>query len=229
LKLNYFTRDAKGNDFTKIVEIKEFPIEAVETECSICHKKVEQAIMTKKAVSANFTDWNYVGDYICPKCARLLSLFKYSYIVEGEDIQLLNVRQIKEMLLRQHKTPNLMIITTSQKKHLFYKAERNYTDDVFAVNLETETIYTSRERMKILFAFVENLLTLGVSKQGLKEQKIPYAVVEKLGIATATQVINYLAAELTKSREIQIPLFCGQKLEIEEEDALCNINLILQA
>lgn len=229
--LRYKTRDGQGNDIVKMVDIKEFPTEDIPCECGICHRSVSKSITAKKAVSANFTDWNWIGDRICEPCSRLLSLYKYSYIVEGDSIELLNVRQIRNALLRAHKTPNLMIITTSQKKHLFYKAAWNYSDDSFAVNLEEETIYTTRERMRALFYFVENMLALGASKQSIKERKL-YKIIEKIGFEYAKPLYDYIHRELTESREIQIPLHCAQKPEENtktEEEAICCIISTLKA
>lgn len=48
--LDYLTRDGKGNDFVKKVEIKQFPVESVKFECPICHKQVAEGVKTKKAV-----------------------------------------------------------------------------------------------------------------------------------------------------------------------------------
>lgn len=79
--------------------------------------------------------------------------------------------------------------------------------------------------MKYLFSFVENLQVLGQSKDQLKRGEIRFDIVQKIGF----EAINLLQNELNFSREIQIPLYCGQKLEISEEEAICNLNSILTA
>ncbi len=223
MKLLYQTRDGKGNDFTKEVEIKEFPTENIEFDCKICKKHFTKGIKTKKAVSGNFTDFAFVGEYICEDCSKLLSLYFYNYIIDPDGIRLLNVRQLKDELCKKQKTPFRFIITTTQKKHLFYRSVINYNHDRFAVNLETETIYTTCERMKTLFSFTESLLALGASKKGMESGEIPFQVIEKTGI----EALEFLQKELSESREIRIPLYCGQKSDMEEQQAICIINSIL--
>ena len=219
----YFTRDGKGNDFVKEVKIKQFSAHDVEFDCPICKNHVASGIRTKDIVSSNFTDWAYVGEYVCPDCADLFSLYFYNYVVDPNGIHLYNVRELRDQLTMPQKPPFLFVITTSQKKHLFYRSTWNYHGGKFAVNLETETIYTTAEQMKYLFDFVECLQTLGCSKEAMKSGEIAYKAAEKVGL----KAILALKRELQKSREIQIPLYCGQKREITEEDAICCINSIL--
>lgn len=223
--LLYNTRDAKGNDFVKEVVVKQF--KSVETDfiCPCCKNETDKGIRVKDIVSSNFTDWAYVGEYVCQNCADLFSLYFYNYVVDPAGIHLYNVRELREQLITNQNTPFLFVITTSQKKHLFYRASWNYQSNTFAVNLETETIMTSCDRMKTLFDFVESLQTLGVSKNALKDGEIQFGVLQKVGFET----LFWLKRELEKSREIQIPLYCGQKREITEEEAICCINSIVRS
>lgn len=224
MELDYYTRDGKGNDFVKKVKIKEFPVESVEFECPICHQQAAEGVKTKKAVSANFTDWNRVGEHICVPCSRLLSLYFYNYAVEDGEIHLFNVREIYQNIMREHKPPFKFIITKSQKKHLFYLAAENLSDGTFAIQLESETIFTTRERMKQLFDFVECLQTLGATKSMMLDGELPMSVMlEPFGV----QAYQFLRRELVNSREIQIPLYCGQKRNITEEETRCCLTLAL--
>lgn len=224
-KLLYNTRDSKGNDIIKEIEIKKYPTEEMDYICPFCNKHKQKGINIKKIVSSDFTDWAYVGDYVCESCADLFSLYFYNYIVDDNGIHLYNVREIEEQLCKEQKPPFLFIITTTRKKHLFYKSVWNYTADKFAVNLETETIFTDTRRMRKLFDFVDSVITLGGSKQAMQNGNISFNIVSKVGL----NVIKWLNDELISSREIQIPLYCGQKRDISEEEAICNINSILKA
>lgn len=221
----YFTRDGKGNDFVKDVKIKQFPVNEMEFDCQICKRHTSSGVRTKDIVSSNFTDWAYVGEYVCPDCADLFSLYFYNYVVDSDGIHLYNIRQLRDQLITPQKPPFLFIISTSQKKHLFYKAKWNHDSARFAVNLETETIYTTPERMRQLFDFVECLQTLGCSKDKLKCGEMFFPAAQKVGVSG----FLFLQRELEQSREIQIPLYCGQKREITEEEAICCINSILTA
>lgn len=221
--LKYETRDGKGNDIVKDVEIKEFPTRQGEFECSVCGKQCNVAVPVAGAVSGNFTDWTSIGEYVCRDCSKLFSLYKYSYIIDPNGMRLLNVRQVREEILKPQKPPFRFVITKSQKKHLFYDAPVNYNSERFAVKLERETISTTLERQEMLFSFVEGLQALGAPKTALASEEIPYEIVKKVGV----KALTFLQNELERSREIQIPLFCGQKQERNEEDVLCNLDLIL--
>lgn len=225
MDIEYRTRDGKGNDIIKPVKIKEFPVENVEFCCPICKKEVAKGVNSKKCTSANFTDWAYIGEYICTECAKLLSLNFYNYSVENGNIHIFNVREIKDNLMRSHDTPFKFIITQTGKKHLFYRAAENLGDEEFAVQLENETIFTNRSRMKTLFDFVECLQTLGQGKEQMKNGEIRFDILTNVGMCA----ITYLHNELRKSREIQIPLYCGQKRDITEEESICTITSILTA
>lgn len=222
--VQYSTRDGSGNDIIKDVKIKQFPHIKIEFDCPICKKHASSGIRTKDIVSSNFTDWAYVGEYVCPDCADLFSLYFYSYTVDPDGIHLYNARELRNQLITPQKPPFLFVITTSQKKHLFYRASWNHDNKRFAVNLETETIYTTPDRMRQLFDFVEFLQTLGAGKERMKAGEIPFQVLQKTGF----KPIEFLRKELQR-REIQIPLYCGQKREITEEEAICCINSILTA
>lgn len=221
MRLPYATRDGEGHDVAKWVEIKEFPAEAAEFTCPLCRRRAHAGPKLKRCVSANFTDWNIAGEEarICVPCSRLLSLYFYSYSVEAGEIRLLNVREIKDNLLRPHRTPFLFVITKSRKKHLFYRAVENGSDARFAVQLETETIFTTRERQARLFGFVEAMMALGQGKAQMEGGEIRYEVFLKTG----DKPLRMLRRELARSREIMIPLHCAQKPDITEEDAMCRL------
>ena len=223
--LRYETRDANGNDIVKDVVVKEFASVAAEFKCPVCGKDCNEGIRTADIISGSFTDYAFIGDYVCNDCADLFSLYFYNYVKDVDGIRLLNIRSIRDEITRGQKPPFMFVITTSQKKHLFYRAKMNYTATPFAVQLETETIYTTTERMRLLFDFVESLLTLGQSKKMLASGQMQYDVIQKVGV----NALRFLKREIETSREIQIPIYCGQKREITNEEAICCINSILTA
>ena len=223
--LRYETRDANGNDIVKDVVVKEFASVAAEFKCPVCGKDCHEGTRTADIISGSFTDYAFIGDYVCSDCADLFSLYFYNYVKDADGIRLLNIRSIRDEITREQKPPFMFVITTSQKKHLFYRAKMNDTATPFAVQLETETIYTTTERMRLLFDFVESLLTLGQSKKMLASGQIQYDIMQKVGV----NALRFLKREIETSREIQIPIYCGQKREITNEEAICCINSILTA
>ena len=223
--LRYEARDGDGNDIVKDVEIKQFEEQSVDCDCSICGNHCERAIPVKKIVSSNCTDWAEIGEFVCKKCSRMFSLYKYSYIIDDDGTRLLNVRQVRSEITRRQKPPFMFVITKSQKKHLFYGAPINYSAERFSVRLERETISTTLDRQRTLFEFVEGLQALGASKAGMAAGEIPFDVLRKVG----ARALTFLQDELRRSREIQIPLFCGQKQERNEEEVICSLDSILTA
>ena len=223
--LRYETRDANGNDIVKDVVVKEFSSVAAEFKCPVCGKYCHEGARTADIISGSFTDYAFIGDYVCGDCADLFSLYFYNYVKDVDGIRLLNIRSIRDEITREQKPPFMFVITTSQKKHLFYRAKMNYAATPFAVQLETETIYTTTERMRLLFDFVESLLALGQSKKMLASGQIQYDIMQKVGV----NALRFLKREIETSREIQIPIYCGQKREITNEEAICCINSILTA
>lgn len=223
MEIKYNTRDGKGNDIVKMVQIKEFPVHPAEFTCRICGRQQSEGCRKKDVVSSKFTDHDCVGDWICTDCTRLFSLYFYSYIVEDGEITIFNVREAREVILRQHTTPFKLIISKTGKKHLFYRCCDNLTDSAFSVQLENETVFTTRERQRELFDFVESLLSLGASKTALADGCIPYDIMRMdFGVRAAER----LTTEIQNSREIQLPLFLGQKTRTEEE-AKCYLTLTL--
>jgi ribosomal protein L17 len=220
--IRYNTRDGNGADIVKDVEIKEFPPETASFVCPVCGKVCSSGIRVKKIVSANFTDWSYLGEYICEDCAKLFSLYFYSYEVSPRGIELFNAREAPAKILGEHIPPFRLIVTKSRKKHLFFKSALNYDAEHFAINLEEETIPTSRARMRELFDFAECLITLGASKTAMADGEIAFPVIQEVGFGA----LKKLQTELERSREIQIPLFCGQKRGITDKEAIeCIIDL----
>lgn len=217
--IRYNTRDGDGQDIVKEVEIKEFPMHTADFEDPVCGGTFDSGVRVKEAVSANFTDWAYLGEYICRDCSRLLSLYFYSYEVSPRGIELFNAREASAQILGEHIPPFRLIVTTSRKKHLFYKSTLNYDAERFCINLEEETIATSRARMRELFDFVECLMTLGQSKKQMGDGELSFETIRKVGFGA----LHKLCRELEVSREIQIPIFCGQKREISEQEAIACI------
>ena len=222
--LTYNTRDGKGRDIVKQVQIKRYDTVEAEFVCKICNTKFREGVPIKKIVSSNFTDWAHVGDYVCTDCTRYFSLYFYNYIVSDDTIRLLNVREMCEEIQKPQSGTFKIVISISQKKHLFYHAANNNNPEKFIANLENEQIYCDRELLVRQFALVGSLQTLGESKSALARGEFKFG--GKLGVDMQAHILRYMQTALC-SRQIQIPLHLSQKLEISEEEALCNLDSIL--
>ena len=181
MTIDYDTRDGEGNDYIKKVVIKEYQQHELKPYlCPICHQEKNVGIDIKDIVSGCFTDWAFIGNskYICPECSRYFSLNFYNYVIDSDGIHLYNIRRLKDELIRPQKPPFMFCISTTQKKHLFYKAKWNYSSSPFCANLETETICTTIPKMKELFPNDEERIQHIVGKQvfGAAPSEIIYRI-----------------------------------------------------
>lgn len=222
MELIYKTKNADGNDIVKTVVTKTYPVNKKNFICRICGKNNKEGVDIYKIVSSNFTDWQYVGEYACELCAAMFSLYFYSYIQDKNEIRLLNIREMAEEIQKPQRAPFKIVISISQKKHLFYKAVTNQNSDNFIVNLEEEQIYCNRYKLRDLFIFVENLQALGESKKNISNGIIKCEILMQIGL----KGLQYLHTEL-KGRQIHIVLYLSQKPNISKEEALCNLDLVL--
>lgn len=210
MKLLYNTRDGSGNDIVKEVELNDYddaPEYDPPVECGLCGASTSRAIKAKDVVSGHFTDWNYVtGDYICPRCARNLGLYKYSFIETPTDIKLYNIREMADAVINPPEPPFKIVISKSQKKHLFYKARWGWSRNNYPINLEEETIIVNRATLSKQFAFISALLALGEIKAGLAEGHIRLETLQQVG----KDALKLLWLWLARDRMIQIPLFLAQ-------------------
>ena len=103
--LRYETRDANGNDIVKDVVVKEFASVAAEFKCPVCGKDCREGIRTADIISGSFTDYAFIGDYVCSDCADLFSLYFYNYVKDADGIRLLNIRSIRDEITRGQKPP----------------------------------------------------------------------------------------------------------------------------
>lgn len=222
--LIYNTRDAKGKDIVKTVDLKAYQTAPMDFICPLCDKSCNGGVEIKKIVSSNFTDWQYLDDYVCQDCADLFSLYFYSYIINNGKIRLLNVREMAEEIQNPQDPPFKIVVSVSQKKHLFYKAVTNNNSQNFMANLEEEQIHCNLSSLREQFLFVGSLQALGESKARLKAGEIRHDIFQKVGY----RAYIYLQKAL-KTRQIQIPLHLSQKPEITEEESICNLGSILRA
>lgn len=48
MELRYETRDSKGKEIVKMVKVKEYPVEAIEYTCPICHESKQERLCYQK-------------------------------------------------------------------------------------------------------------------------------------------------------------------------------------
>lgn len=217
--ISYATVDANGNDIIKEIEFKTYKKIIKKFDCFFCGNHFDEGIFIKDAISDRFTDYSFVkspnSQYCCEGCALGLNLIRFSYIIDSK-IRLIRQKKFAEALLNQNEVPFFACISTSFKKHLFYKAHINYDLFNFYVNLENETILCNKAILKNDINYISNLLNLGCSLKSLYNCYIQSDVISAVGV----KIYDYLAEALNR-RDFQVALYLAQRDEkIKKEEAI---------
>ncbi|PCG20839.1 hypothetical protein [Brachyspira sp. G79] len=220
----YKTVDSDNNVIDKKLDFKILKKIIKDFDCFFCGQHFNEGIELKEAISDRFTDYTLVkcpsSNYICESCSLGLSLIRYNYIIDSK-IKLIRQKDFADMILKQNETPFIACISTSFKKHLFYKTIINYDLNNFYIQLENETILCNRKQLINDLGFISLLQSLNVSKKNIENGIINNDVVYLLG----DSVYNYLEKAL-KRRDFQIALYTAQNKNIEKEKAICLLKAI---
>lgn len=235
----YETADAKGNpiikevDFAVPEENKDYD-EAYNGLCNLCGQVAQGGIPIKKMFSSSYMDWTIHKEpdstHICKKCAFCvgmnpvgrIALFRYPLVAE-KTLHLCNRKQFREYLLNPPEPPFVMILPTSQKKHLFAKSRASYSQEHYFCNLEEMTISVDRN-IKQIMSDIEALRGTGFTKVNISSARIPGNVIKNYNL-TDCDFENLISKmeNLRKSEMFNLALEVSQKME--EEKAVCYLGL----
>ena len=235
----YETSDAKGNKIIKEVnfaipeENKDYD-EEYNGLCNLCGQEAHGGIPIKKMFSSNYMDWPIHKEpeatHICKACAFCIGmnpvgrivLFRYPLVAE-KILHLCNRKQFREYLLNPPEPLFVMILPTSQKKHLFAKSKVSYSRENYFCNLEEMTIAVDGN-IKQIVTDIEALRGAGFTKDNISSAQIPGNVMKKY-ILTCHDFENLISKmeNLCKSEMFMIALEVSQKME--EEKAICYLGL----
>ena len=235
----YETSDVKGNKIIKEVnfaipeENKDYN-EEYNGLCNLCGQEAHGGIPIKKMFSSNYMDWPIHKEpeatHICKACAFCIGmnpvgrivLFRYP-LVADKTLHLCNRKQFREYLLNPPKTPFVMILPTSQKKHLFAKSKVSYSKENYFCNLEEITVPVNIG-IKQIMTDIEALRGAGFTKDDISSVRIPGNVIKKYNQETYDYE-NLLAKmeNLRKSEMFMLALEVSQKME--EGKSICYLGL----
>lgn len=238
----YHTKNGKGEEVTKEVYFADplqnkFYQPTAEGRCNLCGESLKDGgIPVKKLLGASYMDWAIhkapEEEYLCTACAFCLgmnpegriALFRYPIVAAGEDLHLCNRAEMREFLLHPPDPPFVMILPTSQKKHLFAKAKISYSRERFFCNLEERTIKVSGEIQRLVKT-IEALRGLGINKNMILEKVIPTPFFRQFGIEIVEKVLNKMEQ---MGRNEMFPLAMEVAQKMSEEEARCYMDLILR-
>ena len=236
----YETADAKGNPVRKEVafavpEENKFYDTEYDGLCNLCGEEIHGGIPIKKMFSSNYMDWAIHKEpgatHICKACCFCIgmnpvgrvALFRYPLVAE-RTVHLCNRKQFRKYLMEPPEPPFVMILPTSQKKHLFAKAKVSYSRKNYFCNLEELTVSVT-PKIKGIMKDIEALRGAGFTKTDIESSRIPGNVIKKYNLNAYDYENLIIRMEKLKESEIfNLALEVSQKMK--EEEAICHLDLI---
>lgn len=114
--------------------------------CSVCGKKITQAVRKRDIIKSSFTDYEYLkykSDYLCCECSALIGqvtvegkktwLRNFSFTASETELRVLKREEIQEALFNPPEPPFVFCVTYSNKKQVAVKASLQYSREKYKV------------------------------------------------------------------------------------------------
>lgn len=233
----YKTTDTKGNaKYKEVVFADPRMNKHYDTEydgpCNLCGEHTKGGIPANKMFSSSYMDWpihkSKESTHVCEACAFCIgmnpvgriALFRYPIVAE-KVLHLCNRKQLRNFLLEPPEPPFVMIMPTSQKKHLFSKSKVSYSKDKYFCNLEEIPVPVNGDIARIIKT-IEALRGIGFRKSDIGSIKIPWTVMKAIGMEGAGRMIATMS-DIKNSEMFSLALEVSQKMN--EEEARCYLDL----
>lgn len=224
------TKDAKGNEIIRDIEFVD-PMEHKDLEehkgyCYICGEFMEHGIRLKKIFSNVFTDWNVgknrLGTHVCPACCfniltspKRYGLRMFSHVATEDRLHLTNRMELREYFINPPDPPFVINLAVSQKKHISFKGEVNYSRDRFVVMYEETPVLIDRKEFINLLKLVEHFL-YGFTKTEITTGQYNHKRILDFGIEE-WQAFEERVKEYRRTPLLDVVMFVAQKVEDKEE------------
>lgn len=224
------TKDGKGNviirDIKFVDPMKEKDMEEHAGQCFLCGEPMTQGMKLKKVFSNVFTDWNTAknpaGTHVCPACCFSILTTKeryglrtFSNVANEERLWLPNRVEMREFLLQPPDPPFVINMAVSQKKHIAFKGEVNYSRDIFTVMYEEMPVLIDRKEFTRLLELVEHLL-YGFTKTEIITGDYNQKRILDFGIE-AWEAFDERVKPYRGNPLLDVVMFVAQKVESEEK------------
>lgn len=238
-KLLYNTRNAKGEEIVRQIvfsdPLEHKHLEKISDQCFLCAQGMSQGIPVKKIFSDVFTDWNQGknprGTHVCPACSfciltspERIGIRMFS-LVAADKLYITNRVELRGFLLSPPKPPFVINLAVSQKKHICFKGEVNYSRDLYMVMFEEMPVMVDRKKFEELLVLVEHLM-FGFTKTEISSGEYAQQRVFKFGIE-AWQKFEEKVKLYRGTPLLDVVIFVAQKIE-EEEKLQCFLTSVLK-
>lgn len=224
------TKDSKGNEIVREIRfvdpMQEKDMEKHDGMCFLCGEPMTHGMKLKKVFSNVFTDWNVAknssGTHVCPACCFSILTSKerhgirtFSNVANEDNLWLPNRPELRDFLLKPPDPPFVINLAVSQKKHIAFKGEVNYSRDIFTVMYEEMPVLIDRKEFTRLLELVEHFL-YGFTKTEITTGNYNQKRILDFGIeeweAFEERVKKYRGSSL-----LDVVMFVAQKIESEEK------------
>ena len=224
------TKDEKGNPVQREVNLldpmKHPDMEPFEGYCYLCGEPTKHGMKLKKIFSNVFTDWNAgkcrTSTHVCPACCFTIltsperhALRNFSHVANHERLYLPNREELRGFLLNPPDPPFVINIAVSQKKHIAFKGEVNYSRDVFTVMFEEMPVLIERKGFGKLLQLVEHFL-YGFTKTEILTGEYNQKRILDFGLE-AWEAFEDKVKPFRKNPILEVALFVAKKIESKEE------------
>jgi len=229
-KIIYNTKDSKGNEVKREIHFVDprthKDIEAHNGYCYLCGEQMEYGMKLKKIFSNVFTDWNAgkhrTATHVCEACCFTIlqspqknSLRMFSHVANKDKLHLTNRVELRQYLTEPPKPPFVINLAVSQKKHIAFKSEVNYSKDVFTVMYEEMPVLVNRQEFIKLLNLIEHFL-YGFTKTEITTGQYNQKRILDFGIEE-WQAFEDRVKEYRGKPLLDVVMFVAQKIENKEE------------
>lgn len=233
----YETVDAKGNSKTKEIDFavpkenKDYDAE-YDGLCNLCGQPTHGGVPIKSVFSSSYMDWaihkSPESTHICDACMFCVgmnpngrvALFRYPVVAE-KTLHLCNKKQFRNYLLNPPEPPFVMILPTSQKKHLFAKSKISHSREHYFCNLEEITVSVD-DGIKNILETIEALRGIGFRSTDIASARVPGNIMRIMNVTDAERMIGIMQ-DIRKNEMFNLALEAAQKMN--EEEARCYLGL----
>ena len=233
----YETVDAKMNVKKKELNFADplnnaFYDKNYEGKCNMCGEHVRGGIPVKKFFSSKYMDWaihkSCESTHICAACgfcagmnpSGRIALFRYPIVAE-KTLHVCNKKQFRGFLMSRPDPPFVMILPTSQKKHLFSKSMVSYLRDNFYCNVEEITV-PANNRITDIIMTIEALLGIGIRKTDIESGKLPCGILKTVSVSDSEKILEIMES-IKRNEMFLIAIEVAQKMG--EEESRCYLGL----
>lgn len=224
------TKDSKGNEIVREIEfvdpMKHKDLKEHHGNCFLCGEKMSHGIHVSKLFSNVFTDWNSgksrKSQFVCPACSFTIltspkrhALRNFSHVANHEKLLLPNREELRELILNPPDPPFVINIAVSQKKHICFKSQVNYSQNIFAVMYEEMPVLINKDEFEKLLRLVEHFM-YGFTKSEILTGEYNQKKVLDFGIEK-WEAFENMVKQYRGNPLLDVVMFVAQKIDSEEE------------